>query len=81
MKREILEEVNLQVVSAESFMDFEFSYPENHLHLSVWRITDYQGEAHGVEGQPIQWIPLSQLREVGMLAGSVPIINALLYGA
>jgi 8-oxo-dGTP diphosphatase len=70
LKRELLEEVGIEVISHEAWMVFDYDYPEKSLTLHVHKITQFQGEAQGLEGQPIQW-----MQPVGLLDLNFPNAN------
>ena len=45
--------------------------------LQLWLISDWQGEAHGREGQRIVWCPPAALLDYDLLPGNRALINAL----
>ena len=52
--REFREELNLQVDSADALFSCEHAYPDRQVELHFWRVTEYQGEAEGLEGQSLR---------------------------
>lgn len=78
--RELKEELNLEVLSAEPFLKVTYDYSDYSVLLDVWRVEKFQGEIFGAEGQPIRWVSLQELQALPILAGSEKIIAALKKG-
>lgn len=56
LKRELHEEINIDVIEATPLTQVEFTYPEQHIVLDVWRVIKFSGIAIGKEGQEIKWV-------------------------
>ena len=56
----------------------EHAYPARSVQLDVWRVTRYDGEPEGLEGQPLRWVAPADLRTLGLLPADGPIVEALL---
>lgn len=63
LRRELLEELNLQVVAARPFLRIAHDYPDLRVDLHVWLVTEWRGEALGMEGQTHEWVGLNTLHE------------------
>ena len=37
-------------------MQLEYAYPEKTVLLDIYLVTDFSGEPHGAEGQPLAWV-------------------------
>ncbi len=61
LKRELHEEVGIDVLTAEPLAQVEHAYPDKRIRLDVWRVTRYRGTPHGREGQPARWANLADL--------------------
>lgn len=61
LKRELYEEIGIQVTHAEAWQQFQHAYPDRTILLDVWKVKDFEGIAHGNEGQPVQWVSLEVL--------------------
>lgn len=59
--REFDEELGVQVQAADHAFDIKHDYPEKSVHLHIWTITSFDGEAVSKEGQALKWIPVDQL--------------------
>lgn len=62
LKRELLEEVNIHVITAEPLTIVRFSYPEKLVQLDAWHVTHFIGQAEGKEGQAIRWVNKDELK-------------------
>lgn len=75
--RELKEEVNLEIISAVSFLRFDYEGPHRLIDLDIWRVTEFRGEAFGAEGQPVQWLFLRELHGLGMLPANERVLLEL----
>lgn len=78
LKREIKEELNIDILSARPLIRVPYAYPDKQVLLDVWRVSDYTGTPVGHEGQEIQWVQPGQLSTFSFPAANHPIINALM---
>lgn len=78
LTRELHEELGIKVRTAIPLVEYTHEYPDRIVRLYVWRVTQYDGEPIGVEGQPLKWAPIHELRDAGLLPADLPIIDALL---
>ncbi|QQS55866.1 MAG: 8-oxo-dGTP diphosphatase MutT [Candidatus Competibacteraceae bacterium] len=77
--RELREELGIAVRAAEPLLRTGHAYPDDRrVLLDVWRVTDFEGEPHGREGQPLVWASLSEMKQFAFPAADAPIIAALL---
>ena len=63
LKRELFEELNIQITEAEPLFCLSHHYPDKHVGLDVWLVESFTGKAIGNEGQQIRWVERSQLKE------------------
>lgn len=77
LQREFLEEVALQIERSEPLIRIPYSYPDKSVLLDAQRVTAYQGEATGLEGQAIRWVNKDQLSQYEFPAANAPIIKAV----
>lgn len=80
LRRELAEEIGIEVLAAEPFIALEHDYGDRRVSLGVWAVRRYRGEAAAREGQALRWVPLLELPECGLLAANRPIVDALLAG-
>jgi 8-oxo-dGTP diphosphatase len=76
--RELAEELGIRILAAEPLLILEHAYPARSVQLDVWRVTRYDGEPEGLEGQPLRWVAPADLRTLGLLPADGPIVEALL---
>ena len=77
MKRELIEELNVAIISATPWFTFLMHYTHATVRLHCWRVTAWEGEMRGMEGQQFEWQRLGALTVAPTLPGCVPIFNAL----
>lgn len=78
LTRELAEEVGLQVSSARKLFFFEHQYTDRRVKVALWLVTDYVGEARGLEGQALRWVMPSELETVDLLDADKPVVPRLL---
>lgn len=77
LRRELAEELGVQVRSAEAMLQVRHDYGDREVLLDVWRITDSLGEPLGLEGQPVRWVDIDDLDQLPFPAANQPIVLAL----
>jgi 8-oxo-dGTP diphosphatase len=77
--REIAEETGLQIPldTLQPVIGIRHDYGDKRVFLDVWRTDHAQGEAHGREGQSVDWVLPENLRDEDFPAANRPIIRAL----
>ena len=78
LARELLEELNLEVLACEPFLLTEHDYGDKRVRLDVWLVTAHAGQLQGREGQLLDWVALAELRQRDFPAANLPIVDALL---
>ena len=77
LTRELDEELGVQVQRAHPLLSFHHDYADRRVLLDVWRVTDWRGNAHGREGQPVAWCAPQRLHEYELLPANGPLVTAL----
>jgi len=77
LRRELYEELGIQVRSCRPLMQLQHEYPERHVELLVWLVEHYDGEARGLEGQALRWVSVQELPTLALLPADLPIIEYL----
>ena len=75
--RELLEEVGVEVLDARPLIRFPCEYPDRRVRLEVFEVSEWRGRPHGREGQTVEWVAPPDLRRLGLVAGSLPIVAAI----
>lgn len=78
LKRELEEEIGIQVQSSTPLILIEHQYPDKHVMLDVHTVKDFTGDPRGLEGQEGQWVPLSKLPELDFPEANKEIVARLL---
>ena len=76
--RELREELGIEVLTAEPLLRHRHAYPGRTVMLDTWRVTRFDGEPRGLEGQPLRWEAVDRLLAAGLLEADRPIVAALL---
>ena len=77
LDRELAEELGIEVQDASPLLELSHSYPEKRVRLDVWFVARYAGKPEGLEGQPLKWVAVDELLDVGLLPADAPIVRAL----
>jgi 8-oxo-dGTP diphosphatase len=77
LKRELREELGIEIISARPLEELTHDYPERRVVLSVWVVSEYAGVPAALEGQPLHWSMAAQLRTLAMLPADWPIVERL----
>ncbi len=73
--RELLEEIDIQVIGASPLLDLYYEYPNYIVNLHPWLIKQYSGEPIGKEGQTIAWKSLLEINSLKLLQANYMIIE------
>ncbi len=79
--RELKEEIALDVESSEPFMALSYDYPDKQVLLDIHTVTQFSGNAQGLEGQLIAWVDKSELANYDFPDANKPILEKLLAHA
>ena len=77
LRRELDEELGIDVQAAEPLVELVHDYPDRTVTLDVWRVLRYGGEPHARERQELRWVSLDELGTIGLLPADEPILTAL----
>lgn len=77
LRRELIEELGLEIDQARPLIDVCYAYPEKTVRLDVWRIDQFRGSPHGREGQKLSWVPIAKLDQWRLPPADRPVVTAL----
>ena len=77
LKREIDEELGLEVLASQPIMEIAHDYGDKQVLLGVRRVDRFLGEPRAREGQPLRWVTREQLRCYEFPAANKPILEYL----
>jgi 8-oxo-dGTP diphosphatase len=77
LRRELDEELGIDVQDAEAWFELEHDYPDKRVRLDVWRIRRYAGEVTPREGQLLRWVAIEEFAGLPLLDADWPIVERL----
>jgi 8-oxo-dGTP diphosphatase len=77
LRRELSEELGIEVLSAEPWLELVHDYADKRVRLDVWRVLDYKGAITAREAQLLDWVPADRLAGLPLLPADLPIVAAL----
>ena len=77
LRRELREELGVQVRAARALFELAHEYPERHVQLAIWMVGEYAGVPAGLEGQALRWERPIALRALPLLRADLPIVDWL----
>ena len=77
LARELLEELGICPVQISPLISIPFLYPDKHVLLDVWVVSQFSGLPHAREGQPMSWVARQDLHQLEFPQANRPIIQAL----
>lgn len=80
LQREILEELNIHIKSADPFTEINFEYPEKKVSLKFFVVEKFSGTPEGMEGQPIKWVPRMELVDYRFPEANQVVVEQLVQG-
>ena len=78
LQRELLEELGIEAQIGARVIAVPQIYPSKRLRLDVHEISSWQGQARGIEGQALLWVPPEKLSRYAMPPADRPVVAALL---
>ena len=75
LKREFVEELGIQIVSAEPWCGVEYVYPHAHVRLHFYISHEWQGEPQSLEGQAFAW--QGAVGVTPLLPATIPLLEWL----
>ena len=76
LRRELREELGIEITIARPLIRVQHQYPDRAVLLDCWRVSHWEGEVHGREGQRIAWARPEALDERRFLPADKAIITA-----
>lgn len=77
LARELKEEIGIELTSARPLICLRHAYAERTVELDTWLVTDWQGQAEGLEQQALAWVQPDAVEGYDILEADGPILNAL----
>src|SRR5512140_3202675 len=77
LKRELVEELGIDVITARPWLTRDFDYPHAAVRLRFFRVTKWSGDPHGREQQQLAWQSVRHIAVAPLLPANGPILRAL----
>ena len=77
LKRELREELGVEVHDANPLIAYEHAYADRSVLLDLWLVSRFTGQPASLDNQALQWVRLDELETVGLLEADRPMIAAL----
>jgi 8-oxo-dGTP diphosphatase len=77
LSRELHEELGIRITACKHFFSLEHDYPDIHVAIDFFLVSDWQGVPNGAEGQSLQWVSVDALGESKLLPADQPLVEAL----
>jgi 8-oxo-dGTP diphosphatase len=80
LQRELQEELGITIQNSQFFQEIKFDYSDKQVALNFYLISEYTGNEHGAEGQPLEWVRLSELKNYSFPEANQAIVDRLVCG-
>lgn len=77
LKREFHEEIGIEIQQANFLFEHSHVYPDKTVNLEMWLVTHFCGEPCGKENQIIRWVTMSEMDDLQILSGNIPILKRI----
>jgi len=77
LRRELYEELGIEVSNAKLLFHHEYTYPDKMVHLQVWYVLHFSGEPHSKENQALNWVTFAEMGQLNLLEGNGSIVDKL----
>ena len=78
LKRELHEELGVEIICAQPLIRVHHEYPDKRILLDVWQVHEFAGEPFGREGQAVRWVRMEDLSSYPFPAANLPILRAVM---
>ena len=80
LKREIREELDVEIGNLDYFMTVEHTYPDFHLVMHAYTCSILKDEPVLKEHVALKWLPAKDLDQLDWAAADIPIVEKLMSG-
>ena len=77
LKRELWEEIGIEVTRHESLLEFDYEYPHKSIRFTVSAVYAWDGDVSAREGQKIEWVNIDTLEQKDFPAANKQIIESI----
>lgn len=76
LARELHEELGIEIDHPQPLIQVRHDYPDLHVLLDVYEVSNFTGQAHGAEGQEVRWVAAHNLANYQFPAANRSIVTA-----
>ena len=80
LKREIREELDVEIGNLDYFMTVEHTYPDFHLVMHAYTCSILKDEPVLKEHVALKWLPVEEVDQLDWAAADIPIVEKLMSG-
>jgi 8-oxo-dGTP diphosphatase len=77
LRRELAEEINIEVIGGNPYMQVYHRYPERNILLDTWSVDEYRGEVRAREQQALAWIGIEDVEGYRFPPADLPVLDAI----
>lgn len=77
IKRELHEELGIDVIHAEPWFQHLHAYPDKTVLLDLWLITEFSGDPQGLENQVLRWVSYEEILHLPLLEGNLAFLSQI----
>jgi 8-oxo-dGTP diphosphatase len=77
LRRELREELGIEVGAARPLMRLDHSYSDRDVELSLWIVERFSGSPSALDGQALKWVAPALLKDEDLLEADQPFVEAL----
>ena len=77
LKREIAEEIGVDLISGSPFIQVYYRYPERNVLLDTWQVQQFSGDAVSREQQALAWIAIDEMENYRFPPADLPILDLI----
>ena len=77
LRRELKEEIAIDVGAVKTKLNYEYQYPDRLLHLQVFEVISYSNDVCALEGQELKWFSESSINNLQVPPANYSIMNAI----
>jgi len=78
LQRELKEELDIEIHSAQAFLQIKHVYPDKNIFLDIYKVYDYSGEEKPKASQEIRWVEGRDIKAYDFPQANQLIVDALL---
>lgn len=78
LKRELREEISINVIQANAWLQVSHDYPDKSVDLEFWHVTQFAGEPQGCEQQELRWVSLAELDSYQFPKANQAVVDAIM---